>query len=78
MTLMLKKPVKRITNGKVREAGKQRNIIVILRPPNVIGFRAKGCRGEYRLTAEVCYTMAVGAHVQDKRRQKKVKKRRTK
>ncbi len=75
----LKKLVKRISSGLVREAGKIREVVVILRPPNVIGFRAKGCRKEYQLTTEGCYVMAVRAHVADQKKQKakerKAKKR---
>ena len=82
MATVLKKPVTRITRGMIREAGKARNITITLRPPNVIGFRAKGCRKEYRLTAEVCYTMAVRAHVaaekRDKKKQKKSKRKKKK
>ena len=67
----LNRPVKRISQGRVRESGKQREVVVILRPPNVIGFRAKGCRKEYQLTTEACYAMAVKADVADRRRQKR-------
>jgi len=59
----LYKPVKRTGCGLIRERGQPREIVVILRPPNVIGFRAKGCRQEYQLTTEVCYRLAVQAHV---------------
>lgn len=66
----LNKPVKRVSHGFVREQGKAREIVVILRPPNVIGFRAKGCRKEYQLTIEGCYTMAVKATMAAERRTK--------
>ena len=66
----LTKPVKRVSRGIVRERGKAREVVVILRPPNIIGFRAKGCRKEYQLTTDVCYLMAVRAHVADLRKQK--------
>ena len=81
MATHLTKPVTRISRGKVREAGKPRNIVVILRPPNVIGFRAKGCRKEYQLTTEACYTMAVRAEVTAAKRLKakeRAKKRKRK
>ena len=67
----LTKPVKRNTNGLIREAGKLREVVVILRPPNVIGFRAKGCRKEYQLTTEICYNMAVKAEIAYKKKIKK-------
>lgn len=66
----LKKPVKRVSAGMVHESGKPREVVVILRPPNVIGFRAKGCRKEYQLTTDGCYLMAVKAHVADEKRRK--------
>ena len=70
----LTKPIKKVSEGLVREAGKPRNVVVILRPPNVIGFRAKGCRREYQLTIESCYTMAVKASVAAAKRLKKQKR----
>jgi len=73
----LRKPVKRVSAGMVRESGKPREVIVILRPPNVIGFRAKGCRKEYQLTTDGCYVLAVKAHIAaEKRRKAKEKKKR--
>ena len=71
----LKKPVKRVSFGYVRELGRPREVVVILRPPNVIGFRAKGCRKEYQLTTECCYTMAVKADMLAKRREKAKRKK---
>ena len=59
----LNKTLKRVSAGLTRESGKVRRVVVILRPPNVIGFRAHGCRTEYQLTIEACYTMAVRASV---------------
>lgn len=76
MTTTLRKPVTRITNGKVQEAGKLREVIVILRPPNVIGFRAKGCQKEYQLTAESCYWMAMKAEHMYKKKMKTKKRKR--
>ena len=66
----LKKIVKRLSTDVVREAGKVRQIVVSLEPPCLLGFRAKGCRKTYFLTAEACYTMAVKAHVADAKKQK--------
>lgn len=74
----LNKPVKRVSHGLVREQGRRRRIVITLRPPNVLGFRAKGCRKEYQLTAEVCYTMAVRAEVLEKKKKRKKRKRRMK
>jgi hypothetical protein len=71
----LRKPVRRVSRGLIREAGKVREVVVILRPPNVLGFRAKGCRKEYQLTAEACYTMAVKASVLAQKRLKKQKRK---
>jgi hypothetical protein len=59
----LTKPVRRVSAAQVREQGRPRNIVVILRPPGTLGFRAAGCRREYQLPIEACYTLAVRAHV---------------
>jgi hypothetical protein len=59
----LTKPVRRVSGSLIHEQGRNRAIVVLLRPPNVIGFRAAGCRREYQLTIEGCYTMAVRAYV---------------
>lgn len=66
----LKKPVRRVSSATVHEQGKNRQIIVILRPPNLIGFRASGCRREYTLTLDGCYVMAVRAHVAAEKRER--------
>jgi hypothetical protein len=66
----LNKPVKRVTSGQIREAGAVRNVIVIMRPPNILGFKAKGCRREYQLTVEACYIMAVRASVSMAKKEK--------
>jgi len=77
MATALKKPVRRESAGLIREAGKLRQIIVSMEPPYLLGFRAKGCRKTYYLTAETCYQLAVKAHLLDERRQKaKAKKKR--
>lgn len=70
MAVDLKKTVKRVSSDLVREAGKIRQIVVSLEPPCLLGFRAKGCRKTYYLTAEVCYSLAVKAHVLDQKKQK--------
>lgn len=76
----LKRTIKRVSAGMVREAGKVRPVVISLEPPCVLGFRAKGCRKTYKLTADACYWLAVKADRQDKARrehkQKKIKKRR--
>ena len=74
----LRKPVKRVSRCTVREAGREREVVVILRPTNVIGFRAKGCRKEYQLTIDGCYTLAVKAHVAAKKREKRLNAKKNK
>jgi len=64
----LTKSVSWVSAGFVREAGKPRPVIVTMKPPNLLGFRAKGCRGTYWLTTDACYTLAVEAEVRDKKR----------
>lgn len=62
----LEHPVARFTAGKVFEKGEYREVIVILRPPDVLEFRVKGIKGKYTLTAGGCYLMAVKANVSRK------------
>jgi hypothetical protein len=69
----LTKQVSRVSAGTVREAGKTRQVVVTLKPPNLLGFRAKGCRQTYRFTTDACYTAAVKAEVADQQRQKRKK-----
>lgn len=59
----LEHPVARLTRGMVFEKGEYREVIVILRPPDVLEFKVKGIRGKYTLTAGACYTMAVKCSV---------------
>ncbi len=66
----LTKPVRRVSAATVREQGKPRQIVVILRPPGTIGFRAAGCRREYSLSLEGCYSMAVRAAVLAEKRER--------
>ncbi|MDD5457852.1 MAG: hypothetical protein PHF37_00440 [Phycisphaerae bacterium] len=70
MPYPLKKAVSRESNGLVREAGKVRQIIIILEPPNLIGLRAKGCRKVYYLPADACYSTAVKAEMAAIKREK--------
>jgi hypothetical protein len=62
MTLLRKK-IKRVSNDSVRECGEERKIIITMEPPNLLGFRATGCRQTYYLTAGFCYHLAVKAAV---------------
>ncbi len=67
------------TQGQVREAGKYRDVVVVMRLPNLIGFRAKGCKTIYWLTVEACYYKAVEASVAlEKREKQKLKKQKGK
>jgi hypothetical protein len=59
----LTKNVRRISSVIVREQGRPRNVVVILRPNGLIGFRAAGCRREYSLPIDAAYTLAVRATV---------------
>jgi uncharacterized ParB-like nuclease family protein len=71
------RPVYRETHGGIYDRGKTRPVIVSVEPPNVIGFRLKGCRKTYYLTAEGCFMKAVQAAVAAEKREKaKAKKKR--
>ncbi len=77
MPYPLNKTVSRESHGFVREAGKTRQVIIILQPPNLIGFRAKGCRKVYHLTSDACYSLAVKAELAAARREKMQAKKQT-
>jgi len=68
---MLNKTVKRESYASIYEAGKTRPIIITLEPPSVLGFRAKGTRRIFRLTAERCYMLAVKRLVDLEREEKR-------
>lgn len=71
------KPVYRETIGGIFSTGKTRPVIVSIEPPNVIGFRLKGMRKTFYLTAEGCFLQAVKAQLlADKREKAKGKKAR--
>ena len=74
----LTKPVRRVSAGRVFDAGKMRPVVVTLEPPCVLKFRAKGCKRNYSLTIAACYIMAVKAHVSAEKRLKKEKKKKGK
>lgn len=74
----LTKTVQRISAGFVHQASKVRPIVVSLEPPSVLGFRAKGCRKTYKLTAKACYWLAVKAEQRYNARQKQNLKRKRK
>ena len=71
----LTRKVKRVSAGMVREAGKERQVVIVLEPPSLLGFRAKGCRKTYYLDAATCYKQAVAAEVAYQKKMKKKKKR---
>lgn len=74
MATQCKKPVHRETSGGILERGKVRPVIVSIEPPNIIGFRLKGMRTTYYLTAEGCFMQAVKAKIaHDKREKQKAK-----
>jgi len=68
--------VKRETEGDgVLSAGKIRAVIVSVEPPNLLGFRLKGTRRTYYLTAEWGFMQAVQAAVREEKRQKRKSRR---
>lgn len=74
----VKKAVRRETVGGVFSAGKTRPVIVSVEPPNVLGFRLKGMRRTFYLTAEGCFMQAVQAHVRAEKKEKAKKKKESK
>jgi len=73
------KPVYRETAGGIFSAGKERPVVVSLEPPNIIGFRLKGMRKTFYLTAEGCFMAALKAQMAlEKKEQRKKKRKRGK
>lgn len=70
----LVKHISRVTSTYIYESGKAREVVVHLEPRR-IGFRAKGCKKIYWLTADGLYRLAVQAHIRDEKRQKAKGKR---
>lgn len=78
MTARIRKPVKRVTDVLVHEAGRDRAIVVELNP-TFISFRLAGTRTAYTLGVEGLYYKAVLATVEaDQREKRKLKKARRK
>lgn len=67
---IVKKPVIRQTHGGVFEKSQLRPVIVSIEPPNLIGFRLKGNKRKYYLTAEGAYLQAVKAFVAHEKAEK--------
>lgn len=61
------KPVIRESNERID----RRNVVVILGPGNIIGFRMKGRRKVYETTIGACAHMAIKQHVLAERAAKK-------
>ncbi len=70
----IKTKVERETFGTIFSQGKEREVIVTLQPPNVIGFRLKGSQDTYYLTTEGCYMVAIQAEAASAKRARKAKR----
>lgn len=66
---IIRKTVRRETRMQVCERG-TRNVIVSIEPPGIVGFRLKGTRRTYSLTADALYWLALKAHLAAERREK--------
>ena len=71
----LKKIIRRSDCGSMRDGDCLRQLVISLRPPNIIALRLKGRRKEYTLTTQAVYTMAVKAQVALDRKEKAKRKR---
>lgn len=74
----LRKKVQRETRARYHESGKWRAIMVALEPPDLITFRAKGCKTKYSITAKAGFELAVLAEVERKRKEKREQKKKKK
>jgi len=63
MPSRLKKPVTRLTDATVRDAGACRNIIVTIYPQGIVGVRLARTRREEVISLETVYMMAVRLRV---------------
>jgi len=66
----LKKSVRRMTSVIVRDRGKNRQIVVTLHPPGVIGLRLAGTRTEEILGVDQAWSIAVKQRIAKERRDK--------
>lgn len=66
---IIRKTVKRETRMPVFERG-ERNVIVSIEPPGVVGFRLKGTRTTYTLPADRLWWIAMQADMAMKKREK--------
>lgn len=70
----IRRTVKREMLDEIFERGNRR-VIVSLEAPNMVGFRAKGTRRTYYLTASVGWHVALNAHVAAEKRRKAAEKK---
>jgi hypothetical protein len=70
----LRRRIARESEAAIWEQRQNRPVIVSLEPPDLIGFRLKGTRRTYHLTAGRCYRLAVQASIEYDRKQKKARK----
>lgn len=73
--MIAKRTTRRETAALQREQGKTRNVIVIIYPSGLLGFKLKGLRRTEYLAADVCYEMAVKIRLRAEAREKKSLKR---
>jgi len=66
MARKLKKAIAFETDLTVFDSGKQRPVVVMLRPPGVIELRLKGCRRTHALTADGLYWGAARAEARNR------------
>ena len=61
--MKLKEKIEVETDATIFELSKHREVIVIVEPSGTLGFRLKGTKRTYELTAQACYHSAVKAEV---------------
>ena len=69
--IKLNKRVSRVSHATIREAGKDRDIVIEIEPPGLVFFRAKGCKRRYGLPANALYMICLKAHVESERAAKR-------
>ena len=68
MTTPLNKSVSRVSQERVRDGSKYRNLVITLYPSGDIGLRPQGTRREERYPLEAVYHIALKARVASERK----------
>lgn len=66
--------IERETDALVFDQGKNRPVVLTIKPGRLLGVRLKGTRRNYDLPADSIYSMAVKAEIEAKKAEKRKRK----